>query len=36
LEEQPASLFLGLRLIYSTAIKVKVGTMCVHVLSNTS
>ena len=36
LEEQPAPQFLGLRLIYWTATKVKAGTMCVHVLSNTS
>jgi hypothetical protein len=36
LEEQPAPHFLGLRLIYWSATKVKVGTMCVHVLSNTS
>ena len=36
LEEQPAPQFLGLRLIYWTVTKVQAGTMCVHVLSNTS
>ena len=34
LAEQPASHFLGLRSVYWTATKVKVGTTCVRVLSN--
>jgi hypothetical protein len=34
LDEQPALDHLGLRPVYWTATKVKVGTICVHVLSN--
>jgi hypothetical protein len=34
LDEQPALAHLGLRLVYWTATKVKVSTICVHVLSN--
>ncbi len=34
LDEQPALHYLGLRLLYWTATKVKVGTICAYVLSN--
>ncbi len=35
LDEQPALHLFDLRPVYRTAIKVQVGTICVHVLSNT-
>jgi hypothetical protein len=35
LDEQPAPHLFDFRPVYRTAIKVQVGTICVHVLSNT-